>query len=211
MDLDRELLGAVSHELRGPLNGVLGLSALLLNGTYGAITDKQRTVIEMVERSGRTLLLRIDAVVAFLGLMTDPPRPKLRPTDVHELADAATGEASVRNEVDPGTLLELDPTIVAPIVEELLANAVRNSPDGVVTITATARPPSIVITDTGRGVPDGREEDAFLPFVQVHGDEGNDEHTGLGLARCRALAAAHGGTVRLSSNPGGGCIVALML
>jgi signal transduction histidine kinase len=56
MSIDRDLLAALSHELRGPLNGVL--SSLILSETYGPISERQRTAVEMIERSGRALLGR---------------------------------------------------------------------------------------------------------------------------------------------------------
>jgi two-component system sensor histidine kinase KdpD len=215
MELDRELLGSISHELRGPLNGVLGLSSLLLNGTYGPLTDRQRTAVEMIEHSGRNLLGRIDGVVAFVGLLAQPPHPTTTETDLEALATAAIGDpapANVTIEIAEGTTARIDPTIVGPIIEEVVANAVRNSPSGApIVISATTDPTVLVVSDAGRGVPPGMEEDVFLPFSQIHGDEGSDERSGLGLARCRILATAHGGTVGLRSGEAGGCVVTLRL
>jgi K+-sensing histidine kinase KdpD len=68
-----------------------------------------------------------------------------------------------------------------------------------------------VVRDEGRGVPEGMEDDVFAPFTQVHADEGADERSGIGLARCRIFAAAHGGSITLESTPEGGCTVTVRL
>lgn len=215
VELDRDLLGSVSHELRGPLNGVLGLSSLLLNGTYGALTERQRTVVEMIEHSGRTLLGRIDTVVAFIGLLAEPPHPTTTLTDLRALATSAIGEPAPPNvtvDIAEGATAIIDPTIVGPIIEELVGNAVRNTPaQAPIVVAATTNPTTIVVRDGGRGIPQGMEEDVFTPFIQVHGDERSDERSGLGLARCRILAGAHGGSIELRSAGAGGCVVTLRL
>jgi signal transduction histidine kinase len=150
-----------------------------------------------------TQLDRLDGLVSELLAMTQRVEPRPVACDLaaflgdvvaRHVAAAAARHVALRLET-AAAAATLDPAIVGRILDNLLTNAVRHTPDGgAVTLRAeiSARLLSLAVEDSGAGVPPGMAGRLFEPFAT-----GRPDGTGLGLAIARELADAHGGRLEL--------------
>jgi len=207
--LRRQLMADVAHELRTPLSILQGRIEGLLDGVYprdethlAELLDETRHLSRLVEDLG-TLA---HAEAGALELRKEP-------VDLGDLIRdvAAALPRPILVEV-PAELpaIEADPVRIRQVLLNLLANALRHTPeDGVIAIEATARPQQILIRvrDTGSGI---APED--LPRIFERFQKGSDSRgSGLGLPIARKLVLAHGGDIGIESTPGQGTEVTVSL
>jgi len=218
-----EMLTIVSHELRTPVTVIGGYNRLLLSEEAGPLTPEQR---KFLEESGKSCQ-RLDA---FIENWIEASRAGRGP----EVLEVGRGPiAPVIHEVvamfrplleerDLRLSCELAPTAaearfdrvrLEQVLTNLIGNAVKFTPRGG-TIEIATRPVAtpdhdwvrswveISVTDDGLGIAAGDRERIFEPYVQL--GEGGDG-LGLGLAICRRLVEAHGGSIRLEERVGRGC------
>lgn len=202
------LLGAVSHELRSPLTVAQAAVANLADGLVGPLTEGQAELVDMASRnldrlgrlvmnaldysrldSGRANLefRRVDARRLITELASDWKRSRPKPLSVE--VDLEDGLPPVRADVDH----------FAQLLSNLLDNAGRHAA-GQVRVLARSEGGMVRVTveDDGPGVPSGRAEEIFAPYMQlVRGKGEGYKGTGLGLAICREIAALSGGRVWL--------------
>jgi signal transduction histidine kinase len=216
-----QFLRGMSHELRTPLNSVIGFSDLLNRGAVGEINDEQAKQLEMINRSGRRLLSIINDVLDLSRIEANAVQLECEPFDAGALArdiaasvmpEARAKGLTVSVELPDGDItIDSDPRKVGQILINLLANAVKFTETGSVTVRirrASAGMAAVEVTDTGPGIPDELRESIFAEFVQQ--DE-RVEGTGLGLAISRGLAELLGGTITLRSHLGEGSTFTLLL
>ncbi|MFO0951238.1 MAG: PAS domain S-box protein [Isosphaeraceae bacterium] len=218
--LKDEFLASMSHELRTPLNAVLGFSQSLVEGAYGAISPQQARVIGHIERSGRHLLGLINDILDLSKI--EAGELKLNPSRMSVTAVCQAGLRMVRQAALAKRLnivMNADETIGPVLADELrlkqvlvnlLSNAVKFTPEGgdvslAVKGDRAAGTITFAVRDTGIGI---RAEDMdilFQPFRQIDSRLSRQyAGTGLGLALVRKLAALHGGSVSVESEPGQG-------
>lgn len=224
-----EFLAAMSHELRTPLNAIGGYVQLLEMEIHGPITDAQRAALERVQRSEQHLLSLITDVLNFAKIEAGRIEYDLRDVDLSEIVTssvslvepqlAARGLRGLMS-VPATTMVVADAEKLRQILLNLLSNAAKFSNAGG-SIIIEVEPPSVSgddgfvrlnVTDTGVGIPHGKHEAIFDPFVQVHRDLRNPtEGTGLGLAISRDLARGMGGDLTVRSVEGSGSTFTLSL
>jgi len=209
-EVKNTLLHAVSHDLKGPLAGILGamqtirrrgelvLSTAEMNELYGVIEDAGRKANRLVED-----LLDLDR------LKRGQLSPERRPTDVGALArevvrgcDVLAGHP-VRVEADE-ILVSIDAPKVERVLENLVANAGRHTPPGTPLRVRVRRRDDgvrIDVEDQGPGVPDPIKELIFEAFEQ--GDH-NHGGVGIGLSLVRRFAELHGGSAHVEDGEDGG-------
>jgi PAS domain S-box-containing protein len=211
-----EFLAILSHEIRTPLNGIMGINQLLMETE---LTDKQREMLTVQEKSGHALLRVINDVLDFSkiesGTVTLAEDPFHLAGTLQTCISAFSAAAEKKGidllcRIDEHIpdLLEGDQVRLNQIVLNLVGNAVKFTESGSVTLQAQlAEPidktdsPTIVIefkvTDTGIGIDPSRIHLLFLPFSQIADvSKGrNYEGTGLGLAICRNLVKLMGGDI----------------
>jgi signal transduction histidine kinase len=207
-------LANVSHELRTPMNAVLGFTEALLAGVDGPINDEQRRSLEWVRRGGGDLLNLINELLDLsrieAGKLTLQPEP-FRPVDLLEVLMAQHRSLAAQKGLGlsydastaPAEVVQ-DPQRVRQILSNLLGNAVRLTDEGEVSVVMSGESDdglSVLVRDTGPGIPQREREAIFEDFYQAHGS-GNG--TGLGLAISRRLARAMGGDVTVVSEVGVG-------
>jgi signal transduction histidine kinase/CheY-like chemotaxis protein len=142
--LKSQFLANISHELRTPLNAIIGYSDLLLNGTYGELTDKQEDRLSRVNRSGNHLLMLIGDVLDLSKIEAGQLELDMGPLDVQQLIhDTTLGitpqvEAKALSlEVDVSPNLpdvEADAVRVRQVLTNLMSNAVKFTPEGFVAL-----------------------------------------------------------------------------
>jgi signal transduction histidine kinase len=218
-------LSHVVHELRSPIGGMMGLSSLLLMSNLDA---KQRRYASALKSSANTLIQLVNDVLDLAkierGHFVFNPEPVVLRT---WLADAvepyiSLGElkgvqvqALVQEHLQeplPDTLVA-DPLRLRQVLSNLLANALKFTRVGHVTVTLDATPASrpghwrvcLAVQDTGMGIADDAIGKLFEEFTQADAQIARDHGgTGLGLALCKQLVERMGGEIGVSSRLGEG-------
>jgi len=218
-------LATMSHEVRTPLNGIVGFTSLLLDMP---LTAEQRDCVQMIRTSGESLIQLTSDILDFakiesrsVKLELKPGNPRVIVEDTLDLMAVQAGEKQIEllHWVDdnvPATVM-LDDARLRQVLSNLVWNAVKFTDRGTVEITleaeAAAPEPGASlagrlvfnIRDTGIGIAPQHHALLFKPFSQV--DESSTRRyggTGLGLAICRNLVELMGGTISMQSEPGKG-------
>jgi len=215
----------LTHELRTPLHGILGLTDLLCGGVYGAVSDRQKESLAGIDHSARNLLELIDALLLLARSEAAKIELTVGTVVVAEVVErvAAAGrwmlgrkELTIESAVAPD-LPELmtDRSKLAQILLNLVANAVKFTPDGGrVAIEASRAGDGVVVrvSDTGIGIPDAELERIFDEFHQVDGSSSRSYGgAGVGLAVVRTLARMLESEITVESVEGKGSTFALRL
>ncbi|MGY1825820.1 ATP-binding protein [Blastococcus sp. SYSU DS0541] len=207
----------VSHELRTPLTLLLGPLVDVLEDPDVALTPDVRELVTLAVRNGRRLRRLVDDLLDFAGIEAGRATPVRVETDVAtftaELAGifrSAAERAGLRLTVDCPPLdraAHVDPRMWEKIVVNLLANAVKYTFVGGIDVALRGTDDRLVLTvaDTGVGIVAEELPRLFQRFHRVAGAAARTrEGTGIGLALVQELAALHGGTVTVTSEPGRG-------
>ncbi|MEP7187600.1 MAG: ATP-binding protein [Roseiflexaceae bacterium] len=218
--LKTRLLATVSHELRAPLNLIIGYSEAGLSAAKSSNAEISATLLHdlyRIHQSGTHLtrliadLLDLSrAEIGELDLAPEPiaPRPFLEEVfrSIAESGVARNGLAWCLNLPSRLPMLEADPVRLRQILLNLLSNARTFTTSGQITLGAEVLLPHlhIWVEDTGRGIPIAMQEHIFEPFVT--GARGGDQAEGIGLGLCitRQLVQLHRGSISLESQPGQG-------
>jgi two-component system, NtrC family, sensor histidine kinase KinB len=210
-----EFIAAASHELRTPLTSAQMGIHLLLEGTAGALDDRQRETLEVCRedtaRLDRLMRELLDLSKIESGAVT-PQLSEVRPaTLLAEATDPLRLQAEgqgLRLEVDASPDLPqvaVDRGQIERVIVNLVTNAIRATPaGGTITVAAAPRKDEVAISvaDTGSGIPREFLSTIFEPFVQVpHASRGG---AGLGLTISRRIVEGHGGRLSVQSEPGRG-------
>lgn len=220
-----QFLAVMSHELRTPLNAIGGYAELLLMGIRGSLTEDQRADLERIQRSQRNLLSLINDILNYAKLEAGHVEFIMGQVSLHPLMNdleaLITPQLRSRNltydyeACDPKLDVWGDAEKVRQILLNLLSNAIKfTEPGGTIAITCTENEDtvSIVVRDTGLGIPADRIASVFEPFVQLERRlTSNHEGTGLGLAISRDLARGMGGELTARSEIGKGSEFELQL
>jgi len=212
-----EFLARMSHDLRTPLNAVIGFADLLLTQQVGSLTDKQLRYLGHVANAGRHLLVLINDILDLTrveaGKLEIHPELCHVPTILEETLALFRSQALARRitlAVEIGSPLGdlmADRIRLQQILHNLVSNAVKFTPEGgIVTVTTRQIGLELELTvrDTGVGIPPDDHQRIFEVYEQVGSTEGRQKGTGLGLAITKRLVELHGGSVRVESAPGRG-------
>ena len=218
--LKDEFLTCMSHELRTPLAVIIGQAEILSEEIHGTLNQIQHKAVRSVESSGRHLLALINDILDLSKIEAAMLELCPEPVNVEQLCsagvmfikhDAHCKRLAVSMTLDPAVLsLQADPRRIKQILVNLLANAVKFTPEGgAVGLEATGDQERHLITftvwDTGVGIAPENLDRVFRPFVQVDNYLARrHDGTGLGLALVEQLAQLHGGDVTVVSTVGKG-------
>ncbi|MFW6087274.1 MAG: sensor histidine kinase [Myxococcota bacterium] len=209
----------VTHELRTPIHGIVGLSDLVRSGVYGTVTDKQRAAHQDIKGSAKDLLKLIDDLLALAQADAGKLQVDAAPVVVDDVCEAAmrtvrpmlgTRTLHLECDVEPGLELVSDRGKLVQVLVNLLSNALKFTPDGGrVTLRARGVDGGVTfeVRDTGIGIPEEERPRVFEAFRQVDGsDEREYGGVGLGLSMVHRLVTLLGGEVRIESTVGAGTV-----
>jgi signal transduction histidine kinase len=213
-----EFLASMSHELRTPLNAIIGFSDALAEQFFGPLNPRQARYVQHIMTSGRHLLALINDILDLskveagrmelqLARFSLPEALESGLTMVRERANQHGIELHLQT--DPGLeVVEADERKVKQVIFNLLANAVKFTPDGGHVYVGACRVDSSIqvsVRDTGVGVAPEDQARIFDAFQQVDRNVAQPrEGTGLGLALSRQFVELHGGRLWVESELGAG-------
>jgi PAS domain S-box-containing protein len=212
-----DFLSNMSHELRSPLNAILGFAQLIESGKPEP-TPTQLANTGQILRAGWYLLDLINEILDLAQVESGHLTLCMETFDLHELLrDCATltGPLADKRSVQlqfpsatPAIYIQADPTRVKQVLVNLLSNAVKyNRNGGSVEVSLSLLPEQrlrIQVRDTGLGLTPEELTRLFQPFNRLGQQFGGQEGTGIGLAISRRLSQAMGGSMGAESTPGVG-------
>ena len=205
-----EFVAAVRHELKTPLNAILGFSDVLLQEVDGPLLAGQREDVEAIRSAGAYLQELVESVLAEWVPSDDVVQP-LAPVDltalvaaVARLLEGQLGGSTVRLEqhVDPATPAPLaDERRLRQVLINLGTNAIRATRKGRIVLEASPHPDGarLTVRDTGGGIAEADLPSLFDEFTQAGSRHSRRGGTGLGLALTRDLVEWHGGRIEVES------------
>ncbi len=219
VDLAKEaFLGILSHELRTPINVIMGYTSLVADGMAGPITSEQREYLGRVLEGADGLLTLVNDMLDMSRIEAGRLTVSLLAVDLGWVCEAAVRGISQAALAKRHTLMmELPEVLPAVLGDEerlhqllriLLSNAVKFTPEGG-TITLRVRPAAdhvrIEVSDTGVGITLADQVRLFQRFAQLDQSATRSQGgAGLGLALAKHLIEAHGGEIGVKSEPGRG-------
>jgi len=218
-------MAVMSHEMRTPLNAVLGYADLLEMGIGGPMSDSQKDYVERIRVGSRHLLDLINDVLDLARADARGLDLDLRPVDavavaeevvslLESQADAKGIQLTLRPCEDHLALVQADLRRLRQIVTNLIGNAIKFTERGSITVSCRVvdRRVEIIVEDTGIGIDTEAQEQIFTEFYQADGDLTRRRGgSGLGLAISQRLAALMDGEIKVESYRGRGSRFTLSL
>lgn len=219
-------LAAMSHELKTPLNAVLGFSEILKGEMFGPLGDLHyREYASDIHASGTRLLCIVNDILDTARLQGGAITLVSRIVTAEDLIDQAVASArkttgDVRDleiHIAPGLpSLDVDAARIGQALANLVSNALKFTPDGGRISLRVAHAPvggvNFVVRDSGIGMDADKIANALEPFRQLDRSLARRfEGAGLGLSIAKSLAELHGGSLMVASAPGKGTTVTLSI
>ena len=215
-DRDRAaFLAAVSHELRSPLNAILGFADILMTEVDGPLTAEAREEVEQIRGSGKHLADLIADILEYSALESGQLKLSRSRVDLTAVAVEVVREAvglvgqrpvAVRTEGDPHVFARADQKRVRQVLTNLVGNAIKFTQSGevVVDVGVDGRWARVRVRDTGPGISPQERAVIFQEYKQTKEERARRRGTGLGLAIARRLVLMHGGKIEVESEVGQG-------
>ncbi len=212
--IKQEFVSMVSHDLKTPINSVAGTLELLEEGGVGTLSPEGLLLVKNARKSTSSILNLINDLLDLEKMEEGKLLIRSKPVSLAGVLEAAiqsvlflakASALTIKAEFKDAIVMA-DEQRLMQVVVNMLTNAIKYSPEGGVIVISSSSAKGIVIiaiTDEGPGIPTAYQDTVFERFVQLNVD-GNKEGAGLGLAICRAIITAHGGTIGLRSEPGSG-------
>jgi len=208
-----EFLANTSHELKTPLNGIIGIAESLIDGATGELNDEAKSNLSMISNSGRRLLNLVNELLDFSKLKEGEIIIKRKPVDIKAITDIIIAfvkplikdkPVTIINKIDEDIpFIEGDEERIQQIMYNLIGNAIKFTPKGEITISADKISNSFIkvcVSDTGIGIPEDKIGSIFKSFEQVDASISREYGgTGLGLSITKKLIELHNGTIRVET------------
>ncbi len=220
--LKSDFVNTAAHYLQTPLlNLQMGLHCLLQDAA-GEMTDKQKDILYACREDGERLERLMRDLTDLSRLESGEAEPRLAPVRIEDVVQSAVESFRLKAEAkDQSLKMDIAPTLpmlnadaeqIKRVLDNLLSNAIRNTPrGGEIRITAARREEyiSISVADTGHGIPPEYLTRLFHRFLSVPGAKSGS--TGLGLAISKRLVEAHDGQISAQSEVGRGTTITFTL
>jgi PAS domain S-box-containing protein len=213
-----DFLSSMSHELRSPLNAILGFAQLMESDTPAPTPAQGESIIQILN-AGWYLLELINEILDLATIESGKLSMSLEPVSLNELLlechsmiDPLAQRRGIRMSAphsDAAYCIKADRTRIKQVLINLLSNAIKyNRTGGSVAVRCTANTASgrvrITVTDTGAGLPPEKLEQLFQPFNRLGQEVNGEEGTGIGLVVSKRLVELMDGVIGVESTIGRG-------
>jgi two-component system sensor histidine kinase KdpD len=213
--LRNSLLAALSHDLRTPLTSLL-VQVESLAQSAPTLAASQRAMADALREEMARMSTLVTNLLEMARIESGEVKLKRQWQAIEEVVGSALRASRaaiaghvVLTEVPPDLpLVQYDAVLIERVLSNLLENAGKYTPPGsTITVAAASRGAwlHVSVADDGPGLPPGQEESVFEKFARGE-RESAKPGVGLGLAICRAIVEAHGGTIRAENRPDGGAV-----
>jgi signal transduction histidine kinase len=225
--LKAEFVSVASHELKTPINVILGYVQLLREGVYGSLNEKQQHVGDVLEAQIKTLSRLVQQLLDITRFEAGGARLDIREVELHRFLEQLENAFSVLadqkgvrfvvnvNEGLPATV-EWDPDRMNEVIGNLVSNAFKFTERGGevdLTVMPVDHSVQMEVRDTGAGIAPEQLPRIFEKFYQASNQRSSTLRggSGLGLAIARQIVEAHHGTISVESTPGVGTTFTIVL
>jgi signal transduction histidine kinase len=219
-EMDRmkdQFVGSVSHELRTPLTSIVGYVELLLDEEDSPnLDDEQRQFLRVIDRNCHRLTRLVDDILFIARVDAGRLTLDLQDVDLGKLASLAVESArpfagrknqTLDLQAQPDLpVLQADPTRMNQLVDNLISNGIKYTPEGGTVTVVVARSGEALhleVRDSGVGIPPDELKNLFVRFFRAS-TSGVAQGTGLGLSIVKSIVEAHRGTIDVRSTLGEG-------
>ncbi len=222
--LKDDFIANTSHELRTPINGIIGISDSLIDGVTGKLPPETVRNLHLISSSAKRLSSLINDILDYSKLKNNQIAIAKKNLDLKQMAQVVltvikatipSKDIDLINAIpDPFPLVRADENRLQQILYNLIGNAVKFTDKGHVKISAEASREKILvrIEDTGMGIPEDQLGNIFQSFEQVDSDiDRQYGGTGLGLPITKKLVELLGGEINVQSVPGQGSVFSFSL
>jgi len=204
--------------LKTPLTGILGLSEALIEQVYGLLNEKQIQYLRIIESSGQKLLSLLTDLLELANIGAGRTRVTCAPVAIRQVCEAGLrlvepiaatrGQRLIFQDDSAGAMAKVDAARVSHVLEILLGNAAKFTPErGEFGLRSRVNAEHVILEvwDKGLGIAAEDLPKLFQPFVQLD-DRLSRQYagTGLGLALAKEIVHLHGGSIRVASEIGAG-------
>ncbi|MBN1231241.1 MAG: hypothetical protein JXA19_05215 [Anaerolineales bacterium] len=219
-EIKNNFISNVSHELRTPLSHIVGYVDLLEDGAFGDVTDDQKDILQVLQKSTDRLQGLIENLLNFAETSRGSVEIQLVSVSIEDIMNTIDDriyqkakENNIRFDLDiPDNRIKVlaDKAKIAWVIDQLLDNAVKfNKAKGKVSLAIKNGIDStrikISVTDTGIGIPESKLDEIFASFQQVDGSSTRQYGgAGLGLALVKKVLEAHDTVITVQSKEGQG-------
>jgi len=216
-----KFLSSISHELRTPMNAVLGFSQILMRRSKDELSAQSKDSLNRLNGSAEHLMELIDELLDLNSIEEGHVQLTIEDTSIDDVVAASIMHLKARaRETDisihydptkmPGSYFRADRKRLMQVFLNLLSNAVKyNRPGGQVSIECEETEDDMIrvsVTDTGLGIPAHIQAKAFTPFERLGRETGEIDGTGIGLTITKQLIELMGGKMGFSSTEGVGSV-----
>jgi signal transduction histidine kinase len=212
------LLANVSHEIKSPVAGIIGIGELWQSGKLGPVSSTQEEMAAMLVRTARQVEALAYDLLDVSHAEAGTVAVKLQPVDLEAVLEDVRRSVAVKPEAEgidwqvegrgEKTTAMADSVRVVQIVTNLVTNAVKYGASGKVIKLKLSRPAidrvRLEVEDHGPGIPFNKQSELFEPFNRLGMEKTTTEGHGIGLALARRLAELQGGSIDFESAPGQG-------
>ena len=217
-----DFLARMSHDLRTPMNAIIGYTRILLRRLSDTIEPRQLRNLENIDISAHNLLNLINEILDLSRVEAGRIDVQPQPVDLQQLAvdcvaaiePLIQAEVQLIQEIEAAPSLRTDREILRKVLMNLLGNAVKFTDAGSITVSVKSVDDQVEVSvaDTGMGIPSEDLPDIFEEFRQVERQGSTEkEGTGLGLAIARKSVELLGGTISAESEVGTGTTFTLKI
>lgn len=220
-----EAIVAMAHDLRSPLNVLLGYANLLSEGVYGPVNTSQKEILSTMVKRGESLLSLVAAAMDLARLEVSAGATKSTEVDLDELirelifsaaSRLSNNEVALEWSVDPEVpRVTIERAYLEHVLQNLTDNALKATERGKIQIRATLEQPAkrvrITVSDTGRGIEPQRLPHLFELFQGTDGPSGSRRAYGCGLFLVRKFCERLGAKLDVSTKLGEGTSFSVLL
>lgn len=219
--LRADLLRSISHDLRTPLTSISGSAGLLADQGDSLSPEQRHKLYADIHSDSLWLLSTVENLLSVTRMEEGRMALHLKPELLSEVVGGvmqrlekygSTHHLRVEQE-DDLLMARIDARLILQVLTNLIDNAVKYTPPGSEIAVRTLRRDGMVVVevaDTGPGIPDADKEKVFEMFYTSAGSDAR-RGMGLGLALCKSIVNAHGGTISVSDNVPHGAVFAFTL